>query len=135
MTGEKVYPIDVALMNKRTDAFVGDNLGWRLETVVYIELLRRYRSKGYDIYYYSERSGECDFIICDGSKSLLAIQVPYDISTEKTRKRELNSLTLAARNVRCKELLLLTDHQYEDIVHDGYAIAVRPVYDYLLSDI
>lgn len=26
MTGEKVYPIDVALMNKRTDAFAGENL-------------------------------------------------------------------------------------------------------------
>ncbi|MDR0976446.1 MAG: ATP-binding protein [Prevotellaceae bacterium] len=134
MTGEKVYPIDVALMNKRTDAFVGDNLGWRLETIVYIELLRRYRSKGYDIYYYGERSGECDFIICDGSKALLAIQVSYDISIEKTRKRELASLTLAARNTQCNELLLLTDHQYEDITHDGYAIAVRPVYDYLLKE-
>lgn len=60
MSGEKVYPIDVALMNKRSDAFVGENLGWRLETVVYIELLRRYKNRGFDVYYFSDRSGECD---------------------------------------------------------------------------
>lgn len=41
MMGEKVYPIDVALMNKRADAFAKENLGWRLETIVYIELLRK----------------------------------------------------------------------------------------------
>jgi predicted AAA+ superfamily ATPase len=132
MTDEKIYPIDVALMNERADTFAKENLGWRLETIVYIELLRRYRSKGYDIYYYSARSGECDFVVCDGSKTLLAVQVAYDISVDKTRKRELASLVLAAKNTGCKELLLLTDHQYEDIVYDGYAIAVRPVYDYIL---
>ena len=50
---EKVYPIDVALMNKRADAFAGDNLGWRLETIVYMELLRKYKRQGLDIYYFS----------------------------------------------------------------------------------
>lgn len=50
LIGEKVYPIDVALMNKRVDAFAQENLGWRLETVVYLELLRRYKPQGLDIY-------------------------------------------------------------------------------------
>ena len=31
---EKVYPIDVALMEGRQDAFAAENLGWRLETIV-----------------------------------------------------------------------------------------------------
>ena len=38
---EKAYAIDVAFMNKRENAFAGENLGWRLETVVYLELRRR----------------------------------------------------------------------------------------------
>ena len=100
--------------------------------MVYIELLRRYRSQGFDIYYYSDRSGECDFVVCDGSKAQLAVQVSYDISVEKTRKRELAGLLLAARKTGCDQLLLLTDHQCEDIVMNGYSIAVRPVYDYML---
>lgn len=131
--GEKAYPIDVALMNKRKDAFAGDNLGWRLETIVYIDLLRRYRNEGKDIYYYSDRYGECDFIVCDGRTPILAIQVSFDISSPKTKKREISGLLLAARKVGCRNLLLLTDHEYDDLTIDGYDIAIRPTYDYLLT--
>lgn len=133
MTGEKVYPIDVALMNKREDAFAGENLGWRMETIVYLELLRRYKSRGFDIYYYSDRSGVCDFVVCDGRKTVLAVQVSYDISSEKVRKREIAGLLLAAKKTGCDNLLLLTDHNDEEIIHDSYRISVRPVYDYLLE--
>lgn len=130
--GEKLYPIDVALMNKREDAFGGENLGWRLETIVYLELLRKYKSQGKDIYYFSDRSGECDFVVCEGRRTELLVQVSYDISSPKTRKREIAGLLLAAKKTGCDNLLLLTDHDYEDITHKEYNIAVRPVYDYLL---
>ena len=130
---EKVYPIDVALMNKRTDAFAGVNLGWRLETIVYMELLRKYKRQGLDIYYFSDRYGECDFVVCEDRKAVLAVQVSYDISSEKTRKREIAGLLLAARKTGCENLLLLTDHNDEDVTHDGYTIAIRPVFDYVLK--
>lgn len=130
---EKVYPIDVALMNKRADAFAGDNLGWRLETIVYMELLRKYKRQGLDIYYFSNRYGECDFVVCEDRKAVLAVQVSYDISSEKTRKREIAGLLLAARNTGCDNLLLLTDHNDEDVTHDEYTIAIRPVFDYILK--
>ena len=133
ITGEKVYPIDVALMNKRSDAFAGENLGWRLETIVYLELLRKYKRQGFDIYYFSDRSGECDVVVCENRKALLAVQVSYDISSDKTRKREIAGLLLAARKTGCENLLLLTDHDDMDITHDGYTISVRPVFDYVLK--
>jgi hypothetical protein len=133
ISGEKVYPVDVALMNNRVDAFAGQNLGWRLETVVYLELLRRYRNHGYDIYYYSERGGECDFVVCRGNVAQLAVQVSYDISSDKTRKREIAGLLLAAKKTGCTNLLLLTDHQYDDLTVNGCNIAIRPVYDYILT--
>lgn len=132
VVGEKIYPIDVALMNKRENAFAGENLGWRLETIVYLDLLRRYKNQGMDIYYYSDRSGECDFVVCDGRKTILAVQVSYDISSPKTKKREIAGLLMAARKTGCDNLLLLTDHSDEDIIQDGYHIAIRPVFDYVL---
>lgn len=135
ITGEKVYPIDVALMNNRSDAFAGENLGWRLETVVYLELLRRYKEKGMDIYYFNDRSGECDFVVCDNRKAVLAVQVSYDISSDKTRKREISGLLLAARKTGCDNLLLLTDHNDEDILQGGYSISIRPVYDFVINGI
>ena len=77
ITQEKVYPIDVALMDQRDNALVGENLGWRLETIVYLQLVRTYKPQGYDIYYLSDRSGECDFVVCKNNQVKQAIQVSY----------------------------------------------------------
>lgn len=134
VVNEKQYPMDVALMNQRNDAFAGENLGWRLETIVYIELLRRCKSRGLDIYYYRERYGECDFLVCQGNRPVEAIQVCYDILNPKTRKREISGLLLAGKKTGCKDLLLLTDHQYEDLKVGEYEIKVRPVYEFLLKE-
>ena len=131
VVGEKVYPIDVALMNNRENAFAGVNLGWRLETIVYLYLIRKYKGEGKDIYYLAERSGECDFIVCDNRRAILAIQVSYDISNPKTKKREISGLVLAAKKTGCTDLLLLTDYEYEDITQDSFKIKIRPAYDYL----
>ena len=130
---EKVYAVDVALMNQREDAFVGDNLGWRLETLVLNHLVRRCKMEGMDIYYLKERYGECDFIVCKGNKVLQCIQVSYDIDSEKTRKRELNGLLLASKRTRCENLLLLTDHHYEELEESDKKISIRPVYEWALE--
>ncbi len=130
VTQEKVYAVDVALMNKREDAFAGENLGWRLETIVLSHLIRKSKQEGWDVYYLKDRSGECDFIVCDGNKVLQCIQVSYDISNEKTRKRELDGLLLAYRQTKCKNLLLLTDHEYEEIDKNDIRILIKPVYEW-----
>ena len=133
VTQEKVYAVDVALMNQRADAFAGDNLGWRLETVVLLHLMKRCKQNGWDLYYLKERSGECDFIVCSGKTVMQAIQVSYDTAAEKTRKREINGLLVANRQTQCENLLLLTDHEYGDMVKDGHRITIRPVYDWSIS--
>ena len=48
----KAYIIDPGLQNNRDNAFASENIGWRLENVVYIELLRRCSNNFLDIYYY-----------------------------------------------------------------------------------
>lgn len=128
--GEKVYAVDVAMMNRRGNAFSGENLGWRLETVVLNHLVRKCRNEGWDTYYLRERSGECDFIVCDGNRVLQCIQVCYDISSEKTCKREIDGLLLAARLTRCENLLLLTDCEYKELDAAGHHIKIQPVYEW-----
>lgn len=130
---EKVYPVDVAMMNRRENAFAGANLGWRLETVVLMQLLRQCKINGWDLYYLNERSGECDFMICNGNNVLQAVQVSYDISVEKTRKREINGLLLANKMSGCDNLLLLTDHDYDEIEQNGIRIRIRSVYEWCLN--
>lgn len=133
VSAEKLYPMDVAMMDRRENAFAGENLGHRLEVVVLLHLLRRSKMKGYDVYFLNERGGECDFLVCDGNTVKQAIQVSYDIAAEKTRKREIRGLLLAARLTHCSDLLLLTDHEYEDVEEQGHVVHIRPVYDWCLK--
>ena len=105
VTQEKVYAVDVAMMDERENAFAGENLGWRLETIVLMELKRRSRLIGGDIYYLADRAFECDFLLCKGNVVKQAIQVSYDVSTPKTRKREINGLLAAAKKTGCADLL------------------------------
>lgn len=130
---EKVYAVDIAMMDQRDNAFAGENLGHRLETIVAIHLTRKCKLEGLDIYYLGERSGECDFLVCKGNKVLQAIQVSYDISADKTRKREINGLLLAAKQTKCSNLLLLTDHESEDIEQGNLHIKIQPVYEWSLE--
>ena len=130
---EKSYAIDVAFMDKRKNAFSGENLGWRLETMVYLELLRRKAGTEYDIYYYQGRNAEADFVVCDGNKTLAIYQVSYDISNEKTRKREIKGCIAGAKATQCNNLFLITDHESETIKEEGYTIQVIPVWEWLTN--
>ncbi len=130
---EKVYAVDVAMMDQRENAFAGENLGHRLETVVLIHLFRKCKMEDMDVYYLNDRYGECDFVICKGNTVVQAIQVSYDISSEKTRKREINGLLLAAKQTKCTDLLLLTDHESEMVEEGGHKIKIQPVYNWCLE--
>ena len=88
---------------------------------------------GTDVCYLNERYGECDFVVCRNNHVVQAIQVSYDISADKTRKREIDGLLLAARLTGCDNLLLLTDHEYGEIEEAGYSIKIQPVYDWGLE--
>lgn len=129
---EKVYAIDVAFMNKRENAFAGDNLGWRLETIVYLELRRRITSEEDDIYYFNNGNTEADFIVCNGNKAVGIYQVAYDIDNPKTRRREINGAVAAAKHSRCNNVYMLTDHHSETIVHDGITIKTMPVWEWII---
>lgn len=135
ITQEKLYAIDVAMMSKRENALAGENLGWRLETIVLLHLVRKCNCEGWDVYYLKDRSGECDFVVCDGNKVLQCIQVSYDISNDKTRKREINGLLLAYRKTKCKNLLLLTDHEFQEIEIDGVPVVIKPAYEWACQEL
>ena len=130
---EKAYAVDVALMNNRANAFAGENLGWRLETLVYVELLRRYKPEECDIYYYEETAGETDFVVCRGKTVAQIVQVSYDISNPKTLKREIKGLLLASEKTGCKNLLLITNSEQRTIKESGLEIPVVAAYSWLVE--
>lgn len=131
----KLYTVDVAVMNNRVDAFAGENIGWRLETIIYLELRRRARYNNDDVYYYkrSSRSKEVDFVLCKDNKALQLYQVAYDITEPKTRKREIDSLVQASNTTHCRNLYLITDNERDTVIVDGCKIEIIPAYEWLLN--
>ena len=101
-----------------------ENLGQRLENMVFLELLR----KGYDIYYHLGKK-ECDFVIKEGLRVSKAIQVCADVSNPVTKKRELEGLKDAMQCYKLTDGLLLTIEQEEQIDN----IIIMPVWKWLLE--
>ena len=128
----KCYPIDVSLMNARKDAFAKVNLGWRLESLVYLALCRRYGT-GYDIYYHKTNSYEVDFVVCHRATVVELVQVSYDISSEKTLNREISALIKAGKSLRCDKLTLVTAYEERDLDINGHTINICPAYKWLLN--
>lgn len=129
---EKCYVIDVAFPRKHDNAISMENLGWKLENVVCIELLRRHAESG-NVFYYKNRDFECDFVVADGSRVIELIQVCYDITSEKTRRREINGLKKTSQLLHCEKLTLITFASQEEIKEDGVRIQVIGATDWLLN--
>ena len=55
------------------------------------------------------------------------------MSNEETRKREIDGLLEAARVTGCDKLSIITNDEESEIIEDGMAIKVIPVWKWLLS--
>ncbi len=86
LNDRKYYSADLGLAN----LYRVGNLQFRgddLETIVYLELLRR----GYKVYYYKTSSNqEIDFVLELENKIVELIQVSKTLENEKTKKREMD---------------------------------------------
>ena len=127
----KCYPIDVSLMNARKNAFAKDNFGWRLESLVYLALCRKY-GVGYDVYYHKTESYEVDFVVCHRATVVELVQVSYDISSEKTLNRETSALVKAGTSLKCDKLTLVTAFEERELEVQGQVIDVCAAYKWLL---
>lgn len=131
----KAYIVDSGLQNNRENSFAPENIGWRLENVVYIELLRRCSNDFLDIYYFkaSPRSKEVDFVVCNQDKAIELIQVAYDIDNDKTFKRETTSLVNASAALHCDKLTLIAMTTTRDVVIENKTIHIYSALEWLLK--
>ena len=121
---KKVYVVDNGFV--QSTAFnLSENLGRLLENQVFVELLRRGYIPGQTLFYYRTRNDkEIDFVTRKGSKVEQLIQVCYDMTSEKTRKRELDALVEAAEELHCDNLLIITNALHEKMDYKGKEIRV-----------
>ncbi|MFB5945840.1 AAA family ATPase [Albibacterium profundi] len=86
-----------------------------------------------NIYYYTEPSSECDFIVYEEGGTALPIQVSWTLSSPDTRQREIKGLLKAASYCQVTEGLILTAEEEEDITIDGVHIQILPTWKWLLQ--
>jgi predicted AAA+ superfamily ATPase len=127
----KVYVVDNGFVS--TTAFnLSENLGRLLENQVFVELIR----KGYDtentlFYYRSRNDKEVDFVTRKGVKVERLIQVCYDLTSEKTRRREIDALIEVAGELKCQTLQIISYQHKEIIEEKGFTIQVIPFMEWL----
>ncbi len=136
LLGEKAYMVDTGLENNRNYSMAGENVGWRLENVVYLELLRRCSKNFLDVYYYrpDSRQKEVDFVVCNQNKTEELIQVAYDIENPKVYVRETSALVKAANALHCDKLTLIAFTTTRNVDADGKKIQIFSAIDWLLKD-
>ena len=107
---------------------LSENLGRLLENQVFIELVRRGFDTERSLFYYRSRNDkETDFVTRRGSHVDSLIQVCYDLASEKTLKREVDSLIECAGELKCQNLLIVTMNEERIIEKNGYVVKVLPI--------
>ncbi len=136
-TNLKEYIIDNAFLSNRENTLQPENLGWRLENVIAIELLRRQKYADEQLYYLRESNRyEVDFVRTQASKVLELVQVTYDFNNPTTKlfNREIGGLVKAAKKTHCDLLTLIVMYGETGIIeHDGKKIRVVNAADWLLG--
>ncbi|MCG2826956.1 MAG: ATP-binding protein [Thermoplasmatales archaeon] len=114
---------------------LGD-IGRRIENIVGLELMRRkhYLNPTLEIRYYLGRNKrEVDFVVSEGFSVKELIQVCYDPSDIYTRKREKEGLIEASKELKCKDLKIITwDYEDEETI-DSKRIVYIPLWKWLLK--
>ncbi|MBR5860569.1 MAG: ATP-binding protein [Bacteroidaceae bacterium] len=126
----KVYVVDNGFVTSKAFS-LSENLGRLLENQVFIELIRR----GYDVektmfYYRSRNDKEVDFVLRKETQIERLVQVCYDMSSPKTGKREVDSIIECAGELKCSNLVIVTNNDKRTIEKDGYRIEVVPISEF-----
>lgn len=133
----KAYAIDNAFINTHDEALQTDNLGWRLENVVAIELLRRMEYETQQLYYLKQnKSYEVDFALMERNHVTQLIQVTYDFYSPKTKlyNREIGGLLKGSAATGCNNLtLIMMNGEAGDIVIEGKTIHRVLAVDWLIQ--
>lgn len=123
----KVYVVDNGFVQGAVFN-LSDNLGRLLENQIFVELLRRGYQPGKTLFSYRSRNDrETDFVTREGVRVESLIQVCYDMSSEKTRKREVDAIIECAGELGCGNLTIVTNNQEETIERGNYKIKIVPV--------
>ena len=132
-SARKVYAIDTGLSNAIGFRF-SENRGKLMENIVAVEILRKKSlNPNLDFYYWKDyQQNEVDFVLKDGFEIKQLVQVTYANSKDEIEKREIKSLVKANKELKCKNLLLITWDYEDEICINNTKIRCLPIWKWLL---
>jgi predicted AAA+ superfamily ATPase len=119
---KKLYIVDSGLIRTGSISFSGDK-GALLENFVFLEL----RRSTTDLYYFSERDCECDFIVHSHASKPVCVQVCWKLSADN-EARELKGLETAMDFFGLTTGYIITSDTEDTILRNGKTIKVVPAY-------
>ena len=126
LSPKKIYVSDMGFFSNVGFRF-SENIGRAYENAVFIELERR----GKEVYYWKNKF-ECDFIIKEGLKPKVAIQVCYKL-TDENRTREVDGLIEAMEAFKLPNGIIITgDYEAEEKINKR-KVAYIPLWKWLLK--
>ncbi len=113
-SNKKIYCVDNGIVYAKAFKFSPDT-GKLYENLVAIELKKLEMRGLASIYYWKNpQHEEVDFVVKRGDKIQL-IQVCYNIEDPKTKEREIRALIKASKELKCRNLLVITeDYEAEE---------------------
>jgi uncharacterized protein len=121
----KVYSVDLGMVDSISLKSTDDH-GRKLENLIFLHLRRLNR----ELYYFDNKSSECDFVVMKNGKPKQLIQVCYELSSDNL-DREIKGLTESMRFFNLKKSMIVTLKNSDKIKKDGNTIDVLPAHELL----
>jgi len=134
-SAKKCYIIDNGFIKARSFEF-SPNYGRLLENLVFIELIRKKYRPDLELFYYKTKNNlEIDFLIRQNITIQAIIQVAYDLSNEKTLKREITALVTASKELNITNLILVSWDIEQIYIEKNLNIKIIPYWKFAINKI
>ena len=132
---KKIYVVDNGFVAAKAFS-TSDNLGRLLENQVFVNLLRKgYNTEQSMFYYHTRNDKQIDFVLREHNHVKQLVQVSYEMTSEKTIRRECSALVEAAEELHCEELYVLTYNEKRTTEWDGHTIHILPAAEWFLESL
>jgi predicted AAA+ superfamily ATPase len=116
---------------------IGKDRGKKMENVFYLEMLRRKNPITEYFFWKNVQHEEVDLIVKEGVKITQLIQISKELDNPETREREIRSLLKASSELKCYELIMITENHeaVEDVEWRGIKGQIKyiPLWKWLLT--
>ncbi|MBI2448740.1 ATP-binding protein [Candidatus Pacearchaeota archaeon] len=121
-SNKKIYCIDNGFIYSKAFTLSPD-YGKLYENLVAIELKKKEMFGKLHVYFWkNQQQEEVDFVIKERAKVKQLIQVCFNIKNRETKKREVRALLKASRELKCNNLLIITEDYEAEVEEEWFGI-------------